>query len=203
MMHGPAESRGGTRDNTPQTFGRFHRRFPRGASENSGGRGIAKNPLSFVIHRRETAGSRAARGSRLKPENQAGYLRNEKGSCGRQPPLLSSNLPLDGIVCSALFYHYHEHKRQSNSSFCAIVAALDVGGTRSRGEFSRVARIFGLSPVLSFTCSSVTWNFTCFSNPCYIYRDTYAVLIKFINKFGINVKEYCKDVLSNDSRLES
>ena len=29
---------GGTRDNTPQTFGHFHRRFPRGTGENSGGR---------------------------------------------------------------------------------------------------------------------------------------------------------------------
>ena len=30
--------------------------------------------------------SRAARGSRLKPENQARYLRNEKGSCGPATP---------------------------------------------------------------------------------------------------------------------
>lgn len=56
--------------------------------------------------------SRAARGSRLKPENQARYLRNEKGSCGPQPLSLWNNLPPDEIVCMTFSPPILEYKSE-------------------------------------------------------------------------------------------
>lgn len=61
--------------------------------------------------------SRAARGSRLKPENQARYLRNEKGSCGPQPLSLWNNLPPDEIVCMTFSPPIPEYKWDPNSCY--------------------------------------------------------------------------------------
>lgn len=66
--------------------------------------------------------SRAARGSRLKPENQARYLRNEKGSCGPQPLSLWNNLPPDEIVCITFSPTILQYKWDPNSSYYCIIS---------------------------------------------------------------------------------
>lgn len=107
--------------------------------------------------------SRAARGSRLKPENQARYLRNEKGSCGPQPLSLWNNLPPDEIVCMTFSPPIPEYKW--DFEFVLLLLLLYSSEVNSLMKFfkifiSLIFRIsFFLSNFLCIDCKILQWIF--------------------------------------------